>query len=521
MKGLIMGLWIGGCFLLISACDSSDSGPVNDGGLTDVSQEPDGQEVEEGGGEEPVAECPPLPPVLENSRVTVQGTEFVDALGRVVLFRGINGGGRSKFPPFLPFDFAESETEIYEGALPFADAVEQYANRIESWGHNVVRLPFTWEALEPVRDAFDEAWLSRYEALVNALTARDIYVIVDFHQDVYSRAFCGDGFPFWTLSEPPPELTPMEECADWFLGYIIPGPSRDAFDRFWNNEDNLHVEFQDMWIHMIERFKDNERVLGFELMNEPGAGNANEATFVATTLSDFYNESIGVLREKATPATLFFDSTGLEGVSSSTSLVRPDGEGLAFAPHYYDPVALLSAGEFEAAESYNEPIGKWRAQGDAWNMPVLLGEFGARRELASAGEFIEKAFDALDAHLFHGTAWEYSESALDWNMEGLSIYTPWDGEFPTAKATIRAYPSAVAGDLLSFHFDAETRKGVLEYEPWLDGITEVTVPTRLYPEGVAIEMVEGEGCFTLLVDAEKVVIRAQDTQTIVVAFAPQ
>ena len=113
---------------------------------------------------------------------------------------------------------------------------------------------------------------------------------------------------------------------------------------------------QDMWIHMIERFKDNERVLGFELMNEPGAGNANEATFVATTLSDFYNESIGVLREKATPATLFFDSTGLEGVSSSTSLVRPDGEGLAFAPHYYDPVALLSGGEFEAAESYNEPI---------------------------------------------------------------------------------------------------------------------------------------------------------------------
>ena len=47
---------------------------------------------------------------------------------------------------------------------------------------------------------------------------------------------------------------------------------------------------------------------------------------------------------------------------------------MAFAPHYYDPAALLSGGEFEAAESYSEPIGKWREQGDEWNMPVLLGE---------------------------------------------------------------------------------------------------------------------------------------------------
>ena len=72
----------------------------------------------------------------------------------------------------------------------------------------------------------------------------------------------------------------MEECEDWFLGYIMPGPSKDAFDRFWSNEDNLHQEFQDMWVHMIERFRDNERVLGFELMNEPGTGNVDEETFV-------------------------------------------------------------------------------------------------------------------------------------------------------------------------------------------------------------------------------------------------
>jgi endoglycosylceramidase len=436
------------------------------------------------------------------------------------LFRGVNGGGRAKFPPFLPFDFAESDTPVFEGALPFDEAVEEYVSRIQSWGHNVVRLPFTWEALEPERDAFDETWLGRYETLVNAMTNRGIYVIVDFHQDVYSRAFCGDGFPFWTLKEPAQDVPPMEECGDWFLGYILPGPSKDAFDRFWDNEDNLHQEFQDMWIHMITRFKDNERVLGFELMNEPGTGNVDEATFVSTTLSQFYNEQIGVLRDIAAPATLFFDSTGIEGISSTTSLVRPDGEGLSFAPHYYDPTALLSSGEFEAAESYSEPIGKWRKKGDDWKLPVLLGEFGARHMLESAGEFVDKAFDALDDHLLHGTAWEYSESALDWNMEGLSIYTPDNGEFATALATIRAYPNAVAGIVASFQYDGDDRTGTLEYAPWKDGVTSIKVPHRLYPDGVELTVISGDVCFQHHVDTESLLIRALNEEAVQVEFGP-
>ncbi|HEX4514540.1 MAG TPA: hypothetical protein VH054_13410, partial [Polyangiaceae bacterium] len=38
-------------------------------------------------------------------RLVASGTEFHDSLGRVVFLRGVDAGGRSKFAPYVPFDF--------------------------------------------------------------------------------------------------------------------------------------------------------------------------------------------------------------------------------------------------------------------------------------------------------------------------------------------------------------------------------------------------------------------------------
>ena len=153
-------------------------------------------------------------------------------------------------------------------------------------------------------------------------------------------------------------------------------------------------------------------------------------------------------------------------------------------------------------------------------MPVLLGEFGARRDLDNGSDFVRKAYDALDEHLFHGTAWEYSESALDWNMEGLSMYTPENGHALTGLATIRAYPAAVAGTLTAFTFNSDTLEGVLEYEAEENGMTEIVVPSSLYPEGVNVEIDGVEHCHGMDEDSQRLLIRTLAPGAITITFSP-
>ncbi len=122
--------------------------------------------------------------------LSTSGSRFVDAYGREVILRGANAGMRSKMPPFLPFD---PEPD-------FETALEAYVDAFEEMGFNVVRLLIIWEAAEPERGRYDEEYLSRYDRMVEEFTSRGVRVIVDGHQDIVSRRFCGDGFPDWALA---------------------------------------------------------------------------------------------------------------------------------------------------------------------------------------------------------------------------------------------------------------------------------------------------------------------------------
>lgn len=439
-----------------------------------------------------IPECSDFPAVeLLDGKLRVEGATIYDQAGRQVLLRGVNAGGRSKYPPFIPFSFRESGLESQADAPAFEDALAAYADRVQTWGHRFVRLPFTWEAVEPERGLYDLEFLGRYEAMIEAFAARGIYVLVDFHQDVYARPFCGDGFPLWTLPSAP---SPMVErdCHEWFLGYLRDDEVRAAYDHFWNDEGLQH-DFAAMWRVVAERFWPYENVVGFEVINEPGWGTRQPADFQPNVLTPFYSRLIGVIREVAPDAPIFFDSSGTDAVSAQTALERPDGEGLVFAPHFYDPRVILEGQWSGDSTEFVTPLSAWSALGDEWNVPVLLGEFGIRREAEGAPRYLRLNYEAVDALLMHATLWEYSATVDDWNDEGMSVFHPETGEGPGVAELIRAYPSAVAGTLISFSFDRDTRVGQLVFEATSDEITEIIVPDRLYPEGVLVH-VEGPAC---------------------------
>ncbi len=502
----------GAALLLLAwaGCTSKDTSPAPTAVVTDVTDLGAAPEV-------PERPPPALSrPTLSTQRLTIDGTRLRDALGREVLLRGVNTGGRAKLPPFFAFPFKESGIAGQEGAPPFAEAVDAYFARIAAWGLNVVRFPFTWEAVEPTRGTYDTVFLDRYEQAIAAAAKHGLRVLVDQHQDVFARPYCGDGMPLWACKDPP-KPPYNQDCVQWFLHYLEDKALHAAFDRLWKNEDGLIDAMKAMWVEMARRAWKHDNVIGFELLNEPHAGTTDHKTWAKDVLAPFYADVCAAIRTVAADVPCFFDATGQEAVIAKTEVPLPKATGLVFAPHYYDAGAIALKTWLGTPKQISDALAQWRAQGDAWGIPVLVGEFGMSPAAPLAAEYVRANFDGLDAARLHGTLWEVSTTADDWNDEDMSITGEGGKERETAAEVVRVYPQAVAGSLVSFVYDALTRKATLVIDA-VDGVTELAVPKRLYPGGVTVSVDAPSA--SLLVD-DRALVRVNSPGRATVTVTPR
>ena len=433
--------------------------------------------------------CAVLPPTLASDRLHAEGTQLLDAIGRRVLLRGVNASGRAKLPPFAPFEFAEGQ---YQAALA------SYLDRAEAWGIDVIRAPFTWEAVEPVRGQDDEAFLQRYDALIAAAWARRIWVVVDFHQDVYTRAFCGDGFPLWTLpavdSDGKAWPAPHADCPDWFNQYFDSASMAVyAFDRFWHSEGTVRQDFAALWQRLAKRYKDRPGVIALEIINEPMAGSALLKTWEATTLSAFYHEMTALLHAEAPQTLVAWDTSPLDALSFATSIPTPTDAAVVFAPHWYDP-SVYGAGKFDLA-SPQKAIAAWKAVGDKWQVPTWIGETGYPFDRPDAPLAARELYDALDAHAVHATWWEYSVAKTGWNAEMLSLVDGDGQEHVPAlvEAIARPYPRALAGSDAKWQWDGASRTFTLSFVATAGGVSEIALPRRAFASGWTATLA-GDAC---------------------------
>ena len=170
--------------------------------------------------------APPAPPVFKPFRA--EGAWLRDAEGRAVFLRGVNYSHRSKTKPFTSWMKAS------------------HFDRIKALGFNSVRLLLIWEAIEPKPGLYDLAYLKKMAEVVKWCEERGLWVVLDFHQDLWARPFGGDGAPAWAtiddLVEPNLIMDP------WSLGYATEEVMAN-FDRFWTSEKlqasfRLHVELR-------------------------------------------------------------------------------------------------------------------------------------------------------------------------------------------------------------------------------------------------------------------------------------
>jgi aryl-phospho-beta-D-glucosidase BglC (GH1 family) len=329
---------------------------------------------------------------------------FMDEDGRYVLFRGVNIGTQSKNGPFfLPLRL--NSMEDFDAEL---QRISPCLDTLQSLGFNVVRLPIIWKGLEPTpTNGLSKGYVAALSKFIDALYRRNLFVIAEFHQDIASDWYGGDGFPDWALAvdekHPLPSSLPGSS-SHWFLRYedvwwpiglwldphwpwdpALKDLVRNTERSFWSNRcDNITFELkeyptQSAFIHTVgglaAEWKTNRAVIGYDLFNEPNDVGFDRAVFEKKYLTPFYTNALREIREMARDTNSFVfveprtdwdylptnaSESGLSfvtdgkqihcylGEDNPQSFLYPGGtnntERAVFAYHFYDSWTSLWAG---------------------------------------------------------------------------------------------------------------------------------------------------------------------------------
>ncbi|GAM29176.1 hypothetical protein SAMD00019534_123520, partial [Acytostelium subglobosum LB1] len=213
-----------------------------------------------------------------NIVVDVNTKRYLDTDGRERYFHGVNVVYKiSPYAPGLEFDVYQS----------FGPQDMQY---LQDWGLNVVRLGVMWAGVEPAQSVYNQTYLSYMRHLVDLMEGYGIYALLDGHQDLFSEAYCGDGAPAWAAKPKAKEAFPLPLAAPYPLDNVTHFPSREdcnklgwadyygtiacsgAFQSLYDNYEGIQDSYSGYWQQIATTFKTSTNVIGYELINEPWAG---------------------------------------------------------------------------------------------------------------------------------------------------------------------------------------------------------------------------------------------------------
>jgi endoglycosylceramidase len=425
---------------------------------------------------------------------------ITDAQGRVLILHGANVSGSAKGHP---------------QRLPWVDA-DDVARLARDFGFNFARYLIFWDAVEPQPGVIDTAYLDAVAERLDWFQAAGIHVVIDMHQDVYSRVFCCDGAPPWAIDDDGEPFTPAPL---WWLNYFSPAVVA-AFENFFNVRGQglwLQDHYGDAWAAVAERFRDHPAVLGYDLMNEPSPSSAlsqetppdgSMAAFDRNYLTPFYQRMIDRIREVDSDGWIFYEPVFLVPAMGGRSYVGPlhdprSGESrIAYFPHLYST-------QVEAFQRYDpagdSTIPNWRAsrliEAEETQKPVLIGEFGITDSVQNGLAHLQDVLAMADRTTSGWAYWEYNSDAFGFLRS--------DGtEKPKAAVLVRSYPQRVAGRPLHIRYDPATR--VLELifaETGVPGPTEIYVPEgRYYPEGFDLLVSDAAGTWQSAWDPDREVL---------------
>ena len=239
--------------------------------------------------------------------IKADGKWLKDEHGRTVLLRGVNLGGSSKVPrtpdgaTHIRQGFFDHRNVSFVGRPFPLEEADKHLRRIRAWGFSTIRLLVPWEAVEHAGPGlYDRAYLDYLCWLLEKAEEMGIQVIIDPHQDVWSRFSGGDGAPGWTFELAGMDIRRFDETCAALVHQVHGDPlprmiwpsnaNRFAcatmFTLFFGGnhfapqlrvdgtpiQEFLQAHFIGAMAQVASRLKRLTNIVGYETLNEPVRG---------------------------------------------------------------------------------------------------------------------------------------------------------------------------------------------------------------------------------------------------------
>jgi endoglycosylceramidase len=413
--------------------------------------------------------------VVAKIRVDLATKHYVDDDNRVRIFHGVNAV--YKTAPYHPsFGAFDPETSLNEEDI----------RNLHSWGVNFIRLGMMWPGVEPQRGQYNMTYINVMKQLIETLQRYDIFVLLDCHQDLLSPKFCGEGVPdFAAIVDPltPPFPSPSlfeplptdpntgypetKACLEYeFARFYLASATNSAFQNLYDDKDGIKQSFGAFWQLVAKNFAKYPNVMGYELINEPWAGDVYRNLKLLYpkyadlhNLQPFYDYLATQIRQIDEETLIFFEQNLVDnGLLDQTGFTHvPGGD-------QYSNRSVLSYHIYCGFTNRTGDPGSWTIVCDGVQDLIyefamkevrrlgaggFMTEFGALDDLPNGIDNIVNLLNMADTFQQSWSWWQYkSYNDITTSATGgsESFYNT-DGSLQNAKvkALARTYPMAIAG----------------------------------------------------------------------------
>ena len=320
--------------------------------------------------------------------------------------------------------------------------------------------------------------------------------------DCFALDFCGEGVPSWAVQVAPmtpafplPAAEPYTidnstglptpaDCAklSW-SDYQFTAAGADGYQNLYTIGTKSNKAINDHWGRVTQRYKNQTNLLGYELINEPFAGNIyrNPELMIPgfadrINLQPFYDNLNSVIRTQDPNALIWFESTTWDDFVPMGFEHPPGGFDYSnrsvVSFHFYHPPNLTPGNQFASRN----------ADAIRFGSGMALTEFDLDPACSpDSVTAMNQVMDTADQYFTSWLGWEYKQY-VPMTGSGNSIWFA-NGTYnwPLIQVMARTFPHAVAGATFRYNFNAATALFVLEYN--VD--TSCTLPTDIFvPENV-------------------------------------
>ncbi|MBV8689189.1 MAG: cellulase family glycosylhydrolase, partial [Candidatus Eremiobacteraeota bacterium] len=388
------------------------------------------------------------------------------------------------------------------------------ARFLAAHGFTAVRFGVLLQGVEPAPGRYDDRYVASIRRTVDLLGRYGIRSLLDFHQDLYSQRYQGEGLPAWMALDDGLPAQPQAGFPGDYFG--MPALWR-AFDNLWTDAKGpggvgLRERYAAALGHVAAAFRGDPAILGYDVFNEPFPGSPYLSCFPprgcpeqdAARLAPFTRATIKAIHRNDPKHLAFYEPWLTFDYGAPTGLGRfaDSRSGLSF--HDYC-LATVGAPETPPTRTMCNKLVEERVIANALDQTrvshdaLLLTEFGATTDTTELHEILGLA----DSNDIPWMDWAYCACG-DPTSNGQAEALVYDPRKPPSGSNVNQtaldvldepYPRLVAGTPGPFGYDAGSRTFRFRYSTaGVAGSLRPGLPTSVwigrmhYPHGYHVRV---------------------------------